>query len=312
MRTNEQDKAKLAEQDHEGMTMTTDQPTISENPIDLARFSLSACDRVRIEMPPLSDVTEDDIDAQLFAYVANAPKDSPIKTLGDLDDAWVKANLPMYESIGEVRNAIRASLTKETTVAFDEIRYAKCAEALIERLEGDIPVAVIEAHAETVRARTEEAARAQGVSLARYLEDAHMTSEQYEASLLDEARHHGVAGYHAYTVVGVEHQGGGGLLHHFELGHRLQSAVLDVVQVDGLEPVAAMALKTAPIGLEQHVGADLGIGPGHAVALEGVDHKVMHEVPGDVGAGLFHGGRPFATGRTIDKSNNGQAHITCT
>lgn len=188
LRTNEQDKAKLAEQDHEGMTMTTDQPTISENPIDLARFSLSACDRVRIEMPPLSDVTEDDIDAQLFAYVANAPKDSPIKTLGDLDDAWVKANLPMYESIGEVRNAIRASLTKETTVAFDEIRYAKCAEALIERLEGDIPVAVIEAHAETVRARTEEAARAQGVSLARYLEDAHMTSEQYEASLLDEAR----------------------------------------------------------------------------------------------------------------------------
>lgn len=188
MRTNEQDKAKLAEQDHEGMTMTTDQPTISENPIDLARFSLSACDRVRIEMPPLSDVTEDDIDAQLFAYVANAPKDSPIKTLGDLDDAWVKANLPMYESIGEVRNAIRASLTKETTVAFDEIRYAKCAEALIERLEGDIPVAVIEAHAETVRARIEEAARAQGVSLARYLEDAHMTSEQYEASLLDEAR----------------------------------------------------------------------------------------------------------------------------
>ena len=141
MRTNEQDKAKLAEQDHEGMTMTTDQPTISENPIDLARFSLSACDRVRIEMPPLSVVTEDDIDAQLFAYVA-----------------------------------------------FDEIRYAKCAEALIERLEGDIPVAVIEAHAETVRARTEEAARAQGVSLARYLEDAHMTSEQYEASLLDEAR----------------------------------------------------------------------------------------------------------------------------
>lgn len=188
LRTNEQDKAKLAEQDHEGMTMTTDQPTISENPIDLAQFSLSACDRVRIEMPPLSDVTEDDIDAQLFAYVANAPKDSPIKTLADLDDAWVKANLPMYESIGEVRNAIRASLTKETTVAFDEIRYAKCAEALIERLEGDIPAAVIEAHAETVRARTEEAARAQGVSLARYLEDARMTSEQYEASLLDEAR----------------------------------------------------------------------------------------------------------------------------
>lgn len=188
LRTNEQDKAKLAEQDHEGMTMTTDQPTISENPIDLAQFSLSACDRVRIEMPPLSDVTEDDIDAQLFAYVANAPKDSPIKTLADLDDAWVKANLPMYESIGEARNAIRASLTKETTVAFDEIRYAKCAEALIERLEGDIPAAVIEAHAETVRARTEEAARAQGVSLARYLEDARMTSEQYEASLLDEAR----------------------------------------------------------------------------------------------------------------------------
>ena len=77
LRTNEQDKAKLAEQDHEGMTMTTDQPTISENPIDLARFSLSACDRVRIEMPPLSDVTEDDIDAQLFAYVANAPEDKP-------------------------------------------------------------------------------------------------------------------------------------------------------------------------------------------------------------------------------------------
>lgn len=168
--------------------MDTEQPTTSENPIDLAQFTLSACDRVRIEMPPLSDVTEDDIDAQLFAYVANAPKDSPIKTLADLDDAWVRANLPMYASIGEVRNAIRASLTRETTTAFDEIRYAKCAEALIGRLQGDIPEAVVQAHAETVRARTEESLQAQGMTLARYLEDARMTSEQYEEGLLDEAR----------------------------------------------------------------------------------------------------------------------------
>lgn len=168
--------------------MDTTESTASDNPIDLSQFSLSECDRVHIEMPALPEVTEDDIDAQLFAYVANAPKNSPVKSLADLDDAWVKANLPVYDSIGEVRNAIRASLTKETAAAFDEVKYAKCADALIERLEGAIPEAVVAEHAETVRARNDEAIRLQGMSMARYLEDARMTKEQYDENLLDEAR----------------------------------------------------------------------------------------------------------------------------
>ena len=161
----------------------------NDNPIDidLTQFALKDCDRVSIEMPAMPEVCEDDIDAQLFAYVANAPKGSPIRSIADLDDAWVKANLPMYESIGEVRNAIRANLIKETSAAFEELKFAKCADALVARLQGAIPEDAVASHAEAVRARNEEAIRMQGSTLARYLEDARLTSEEYESRLCEEA-----------------------------------------------------------------------------------------------------------------------------
>lgn len=156
-------------------------------PIDLTRFELTACDRVTIAMPEMPEVCEDDIDAQLFAYVASAPKGSPVKSIADLDDAWVRENLPLYEGIGEVRNAIRANLTKETAAAFDELKYAKCADALVGRLRGDLPAEAVAEMAEAVRARNEDMLRQQGLTVRRYLEDHRMSESDYDAKVREEA-----------------------------------------------------------------------------------------------------------------------------
>lgn len=155
--------------------------------VDPALYSLTDYDRVRIEMPKPPMVTEGDIDAQLFAYVASAPKGSPVRSIADLDDAWVQANLPAYSTIGELRNAIRATLIRETAAAFDEAKFQKCADVLVGRLEGELPADVVEAHSEEVRKRNEEMLAMQGASLARYLEDSRMSKQDYEAKLREEA-----------------------------------------------------------------------------------------------------------------------------
>ena len=104
--------------------------------------------------------------------------------------------------------------------------------------------------------------------------------------LLDEPRHHVVAGHHAHAVVRVDHERGGRLFEHLDLRGGQQGPAADAVEVDGLKTVASMALDAAAVGLKQHVGADLGVFARHAVPHERVAHKVVHQLPGHIGARL--------------------------
>ena len=86
----------------------------------------------------------------------------------------------------------------------------------------------------------------------------------------------------------VHDERGGRLLQNLDVGLGQQRAVLDAVQVDGLETVDAVTRDAAAIGFDEDVGADLGILAGDAVRIEDVDHEVVHEVEGTVGLrGIF-------------------------
>ena len=97
--------------------------------------------------------------------------------------------------------------------------------------------------------------------------------------LLDEHLHHPIAGHHAHAVVGVHHHGGGGVLQNLDLRFGQQGAVDDAVDVNGLKAVAAVALDAPAVRLQQNVGTDFCVLLGHAVGLEHVDHKRVHQVP---------------------------------
>ena len=74
--------------------------------LDLSAFALSSHDSVHIVMPPQPVATDDDIDAQLFVYVASATNHSPIRSIGDLTDEWVKSQFDGISTMAELRAGI--------------------------------------------------------------------------------------------------------------------------------------------------------------------------------------------------------------
>ena len=102
----------------------------------------------------------------------------------------------------------------------------------------------------------------------------------------NEPRHHVVARDHAHAVVRVDHERGGGFLEHLDLRGGQQGSAADAVEVDGLKAVASVAFDAATVGLKQHVGADLGVLARYAVSHKRVAHKVVHQLPGHIGARL--------------------------
>ena len=75
--------------------------------LDLSAFALSSHDSVHIVMPPQPVATDDDIDAQLFVYVASATNHSPIRSIGDLTDEWVKSQFDGISTMAELRAGIK-------------------------------------------------------------------------------------------------------------------------------------------------------------------------------------------------------------
>lgn len=166
---------------------------MSENstvsPIDLNDFKLSAYDQVRIEMPAPFVVSKEDIDAQLFSHVANAPKGSSLHSLEDLDDAWVQENFPGIGGIAELREAIKARISKDNEFAYENTKFATCADAIVERLEGEISPEAIAANLDEVRKRSDEMIYSFGLTKKQYLKEENITEEEYEEKLKEETRH---------------------------------------------------------------------------------------------------------------------------
>ena len=157
--------------------------------IDSKDFEMTTCDQVEISLEKIRDVSKEDIDAELFTYVLAAPKGSGITAVSDLDDTWVQENLPIYNNMEEVREAIKKDLAKQLADSFENRKYAKCVDVLVSRLKGEFPDELISDQAETIKTRNTNALREQGISLKAYLEGNRMSEEEYEAKAREEAKH---------------------------------------------------------------------------------------------------------------------------
>lgn len=159
-------------------------PTVPQ--LDPAAFTLSSSDSVQVTMPPVPVATETDIDSQLFVYVASAGKGSPITSIADLDDAWVQSSFDGISTIAELRAGIKRDLERQSKSSWDSLKFQQCADALVERLEGDVPEEVVAANVEASHAQYEERLRSLGTTKERYLRDEKLTKEQFDEQMRDD------------------------------------------------------------------------------------------------------------------------------
>jgi trigger factor len=152
-------------------------------------IGLSGFERVAIELPPEPTITSDDVDAELFGYVASAPKGSTITSISDLDDAWATQTFDGLSSIGELRASIQGRLEQEGRYAYETLKYQRCADALIARLTGEIDDGLVAGSIEQVRAQKAAAIHASGVSLSHYLKEEGITEEEYAFKVEEETRY---------------------------------------------------------------------------------------------------------------------------
>ena len=146
--------------------------------LDPSKFKLNDYDNVRITMPAKPAMSEEDIDAQLFEYVISGGKD--INSIADLDDDWVKSNFDGLETIGDVREAIRDQYDKDLEYEYSDIKFRACCDALLERLEGDVPEDILESNIEIVRESNLQRLSEMHISMEQYLREEHLSPDQYE------------------------------------------------------------------------------------------------------------------------------------
>ena len=152
--------------------------------LDPKQFKMNDYDNVRITMPAKPAMTADDIDAQLFQYVVSGGK--KIKSIADLDDDWVKANFDMYETIDEVRQAIKDQYDHDMEFEMSDLKFRVCCDALLARLEGEVPEDILAHNIEVVREGNAERLKEMHISMEQYLREEHLTPEQYDQKLRDE------------------------------------------------------------------------------------------------------------------------------
>lgn len=163
--------------------MSEETPRVPQlNPDD---FKMTNYEGLKLEMPQRPAATDQDVDAQLFGYLASSGMD---KGLAELDDEWVR---DMFGGIGvstmsELRASIKVDLNRQSRMDWDNLKVRLASEQLAGRLEGDIPAEVLDANVEASRGQYEQRLREMGTTKARYLADEGLTEEQYEQNVRDD------------------------------------------------------------------------------------------------------------------------------
>ena len=88
-----------------------------------------------------------------------------------LTDAWVREQLPAFESADEMRNAIRSSLERQSRAAYDMQLRQAIARELGDRIEGSIPDEAYEQMMGQLRAGIEMDLKSQGKSWDEFVEE---------------------------------------------------------------------------------------------------------------------------------------------
>lgn len=71
-------------------------------------------------------------------------------------------------------------------VAWNNTKFQKCSDALVARLEGELPADVVAANIEASHAQYEQRLKSFGSTKERYLREEHLTPEQFEEKLRDD------------------------------------------------------------------------------------------------------------------------------
>ena len=153
--------------------------------LDVADFTLTDYDNIEIDMPEPPPISEEDIDAQLFEYVLSGGKS--IQSIGDLDDAWVQDNFDGLETVQDVRQSIKDQYDKELEYRLNEMKLQNCCNALLDRLQGDVPEDILQNNIDFMRENNKRLLESMHTSFEQFLREEHMTADQYEEKLRDEA-----------------------------------------------------------------------------------------------------------------------------
>lgn len=151
--------------------------------VDADSFRLSSYEPVCVTMPPRQEATDVDVDAELFQYVLSAGKGDGVMSLADLDDAWAQKTFPGTASMAELRARIKEAIDKELRRNWDNLKFQRCSEALVERVCGDMDEDTIALLVEDARPLYEERIQSFGLSRAQYLHSEDMTEEDFEQKL---------------------------------------------------------------------------------------------------------------------------------
>lgn len=152
--------------------------------LDPKDFKLNDYDNVRITMPAKPALSEEDVDAQLFEYVLSGGK--KINSIADLDDEWVQSNFDGLNTIEDVRQAIKDQYDHDLEFEYSDIKYKICAEALMDRLEGEIDEELLKHNIDVVREGNLKRLEEMHISFEQFLREERLTPDQFEDKLRDE------------------------------------------------------------------------------------------------------------------------------
>lgn len=152
--------------------------------LDPKDFKLNDYDNVRITMPAKPALSEEDVDAQLFEYVLSGGK--KINSIADLDDEWVQSNFDGFNTIEDVRQAIKDQYDHDLEFEYSDIKYKICAEALMDRLEGEIDDELLKHNIDVVREGNLKRLEEMHISFEQFLREERLTPDQFEDKLRDE------------------------------------------------------------------------------------------------------------------------------
>lgn len=152
--------------------------------LDLDAFSLNDYDNARIEMPLRPSMCEEDVNAQLLEYAISTG--AKVSSVDELDEAWVRSMFDGLNTVDEVRQAIVDEFDKELEQEYVSIKYQKCCEALVARLEGEVPDEVLAANIEQMRENKLARIKDMNMSYEQYLREEHVTPDQFDDMIRDE------------------------------------------------------------------------------------------------------------------------------
>jgi len=143
-------------------------------------------DQVSVDFKlPYADGAEDAEEEDLHAEATL--KKISIKQLPELTDAWVKEKLE-YESVEHFRQLVADSIKNQREMALPELKEHRVADAIAERLEGEVTDAMAMSFAQDIYQNIFMNLQKQGATLDAFLASTGQTPEGFQEDVMTQSR----------------------------------------------------------------------------------------------------------------------------